>query len=600
MENRCHSENVSDQFLSMQRSDSKLIGEKRESCEFGQENNPGPRKRVKMRDLVSVCSSEGIDARNTKPFKNVEVIDEYQFDDGNMSQVTEVPITMDLDASLTEKTGKDTFPGLVKPVPRSLDLNMEMCSAKDEDHDDSKECSENSDKLSLLGEHEMERNTNCATSRGIGVDLNAEDVSSSLNKDPFFPYKNSKYLKPRDVSECGSSTGPLEENDSFRLWKEMKQNGFLSHNGFLSSSHGGIPMPKQRGRKSKKDVLKKNMELAKREQVDRFTKIAAPSGLLNELNPGIINHVRNRKQVHSIIEALVKSEKLESDHGGKKETTHLKIAKEIGKLRDLENKNDSGMQGLSFLHEDRPPNIFSGGRLTKVHSMSINKYSQILEGKDGESDRTSVERLSGKSGASQSTLVSGDDTLALKLSSSTKDDDNESPLSHEDSASYLSVKAATIASQWLDLLHQDIKGRLSGRALFLNYYQPCRDRSSSYENNPYGMKNSADGFCNSAPAEMHRARWSTLFDQMDKALSDEEKQLESWLNQVKEMQLHCDQGLHHIHWITASGSQQLGTSDSDMRSWKADSSDRELAIRAAAASIYSTCNFLLTENISCF
>lgn len=351
-----------------------------------------------------------------------------------MAQVTEVPITMDLDASQTEKTGKNTFLGLVKPMPRRLDLNTEMGSAKDEDHDDNEECSENSDKLSLLGEHEMECNTNFATSRGIGLDLNAEDVSSSLKKDLFLPYKNNKHLKPRDVSECGSSTGPLEENDPLRLWKEMKQNGFLS------SSHGGIPMPKQRGRKSKKDVLKKNMELAKREQVDKFTKIAAPSGLLNELNPGIINHVRNRKQVHSIIEALVKSEKLENGHGGKKETTHLKIAKEIGKLKDLERTNDSGMQGLCFLHEDGPPNIFSGGRQIKGHSTSINKYSLILEGKGGESDRTSVERLSGKSGASQSTLVSGDDTLTLKLSSSTKMDENESPLSHEESASFLSVK----------------------------------------------------------------------------------------------------------------------------------------------------------------
>ena len=60
-------------------------------------------------------------------------------------------------------------------------------------------------------------------------------------------------------------------------------------------SHGGIPMPKQSMRKINSDVIKKKMELAKREQVDRFTKIATPSGLLNGLNPGIINYVRNKK-----------------------------------------------------------------------------------------------------------------------------------------------------------------------------------------------------------------------------------------------------------------------------------------------------------------
>ena len=56
-------------------------------------------------------------------------------------------------------------------------------------------------------------------------------------------------------------------------------------------SHGGIPTPKQSMRKINSDVIKKKMELVKREQVDRFTKIATPSGL----NPGIINYVRNKK-----------------------------------------------------------------------------------------------------------------------------------------------------------------------------------------------------------------------------------------------------------------------------------------------------------------
>ena len=36
------------------------------------------------------------------------------------------------------------------------------------------------------------------------------------------------------------------------------------------------------------------------------------------------------------------------------------------------------------------------------------------------------------------------------------------------------------------------------------------------------------------------------------------------------------------------------------RSRKVDSSERELAVMAAAASIYSTSNFLLSENVCCF
>lgn len=41
-------------------------------------------------------------------------------------------------------------------------------------------------------------------------------------------------------------------------------------------------------------------------------------------------------------------------------------------------------------------------------------------------------------------------------------------------------------------------------------------------------------------ADMHRARWSSLFDQMDKALSEEEKQLVSiLLDLFKTMQFLC-------------------------------------------------------------
>ncbi|XP_045808716.1 uncharacterized protein LOC123902923 [Trifolium pratense] len=52
---------------------------------------------------------------------------------------------------------------------------------------------------------------------------------------------------------------------------------------------------------------------------------------------------------------------------------------------------------------------------------------------------------------------------------------------------------------------------------------------------------------------------------MDEALSEEEKQLESWLNQIKQKQLLCDQGLQHVNWSKAYGLQQLGTSENHSR-----------------------------------
>ncbi|PON34953.1 cation-transporting ATPase [Parasponia andersonii] len=589
--------------LDMPRPDSKIMGEKRGSSESGYENQHGPRKRVKMRDLESVCRPGGINSHHPKTSNNKQGGDKYQYDVDDKSQVTEVPVMSETIASQAEKTGRNTFPFWGTSATRPLDLNTEMYIPKDKAY----ECSKKSDKQSLLREHEREPDAGFVTSRGIGVDLNTEDISSSMNQDAltFFPYKNHNQLKPRDISECASSTGPLEENDPLRVWKEMKQNGFLS------SSHGGIPIPKQRGRKTKNDVLKKKMEIAKREQVDRFTKIAAPSGLLNELNPGIINHVRNRKQVHSIIEALVRSERHENSHGGNKQGSHVKSGStDIGNRKDSEITNDSSIQRLSLPHEDGPPNSFSCVRQIAGYPTSIGNCPLIVHGKGGESAQSMAERLSEKNVASQSTIVNEEDALTLKLSSSTKMSENEGSISNEDSASYLSVKAATVASQWLELLQQDIKGRLSAlkrskkrvRAVISTELPFLLSREFSYdqENNPYTMKISADGFSHTSTLDMHRSRWNRLFDQMEKALSEEEKQLESWLNQVKEMQVHCDQGLQHTHWNTGYGVQQVGTLDSELRSQKLDNSERELAVRAAAASIYSTCNFLMTQNISCF
>lgn len=48
---------------------------------------------------------------------------------------------------------------------------------------------------------------------------------------------------------------------------------------------------------------------------------------------------------------------------------------------------------------------------------------------------------------------------------------------------------------------------------------------SNQENDPFIMKTSSDGQSSNAMSSLHQARWSTLFDQMDKALIEEEKQL---------------------------------------------------------------------------
>ncbi|XP_075108222.1 uncharacterized protein LOC107769149 isoform X2 [Nicotiana tabacum] len=463
---------ISDQSIGVTGSGTKvMVGEKRGRVQV-EERSELCHKRVKMRDLESVLRRE-------------------------------------------ERTEMGTDPAL-----RLLDLNANIAAPGNATASHVEE----TDKLPSLGNKDNGPEGDSMKSKGFALDLNAEDVSSSINHEPLYPCKNSS-LKSKDDFECASSVGPLDENESMRLWNEMKQNGFLSH------THGVAPMPKLQGRKSKNDGMKKKMELAKKERVSRFAKIAAPSGLLNGLNPGIINHVRNR---------------------------------------------------------------FIGG--------------------DGGSCMVDT-RVTGKTVYHPNhNIDTEDDALVLKLSSTTTiASDNTSSLSNEESANLasvtsLSVKAANVASQWLELLHQDIKGRLAAlrrskkrvRAVIHTEFPSLlsKEFSSNQENSSYGSQNSSVGHFDNSIAHAHRARWTALFDQMDRALSEEEKQLESSLNQVRQMQMQCEHGLQK--YGAPYSLHQMGILQNDCRLEKAESPERDLAVRAAAASIYSTCNFLSSmENLPC-
>ncbi|KAK4756699.1 hypothetical protein SAY87_006826 [Trapa incisa] len=491
----------------------------------------------------------------------------YQCGDQDMLEVSDEPVTNNADGS--------------KEVPRQLDLNAAPSIATNPGGDSSH------DEASVVKEQKKPCEDNNSASSGVlGLDLNAANIPI---RNPFHPYKKlDDHAKSKDVSECASSTtSPLEgkQKDSLRIWKEMKQNGFLS-----SSSHGGIPVPKQRGRKSKNELLKRRRELPKREQADRFAKLAAPSGLLNKFNPRIINHVRNRKQVHSIIEALVKSERPSSGQIGNRQGAHLR-----SDIEELRSQKESGTFGdlgencqIMFHSECREQNV-GPDMINRTFSKSLDPQNIPFNQHD-----LLPPRLSATVGKTSEISIPNEDSTNFK------------------SVTSLSVKAATIASQWLELLHQDIKGRLAALKrskrrvhAVINTELPfliSKEFSSDQENNPFGMKNYAPVMI-SSPADAHRARWSALFDQMDKALSEEEQKLEIWLNQVKEMQLQCENGLQSVvQCNTAYGLlHNPGATENMSRPGKGESLERELSVRAAAASIYSTCNFLLSKgNVSCF
>ncbi|MCH95157.1 hypothetical protein A2U01_0016131, partial [Trifolium medium] len=263
-----------------------------------------------------------------------------------MSQITKVPLTVDMDVSKEEQDGRNT-----SGSPRILDLNTEVCGTRQSGGFGEKL---GNDKESLSEKKEREdQGGDAVNTKGINVDLNAEDDTSSVNVEPASFQREHGHFQSKDVSESGSSAGPPKEKDSMRIWMEMKRNGFIS------SVHGGIPVPKKRGRKSKTEILEQKMELAKREQINRFTKIAAPSGLLNDLNPGIINHEQARST---------------SNEWRQARKSHA-------------TKNDS---------------------------------SWILEDKGCDRDRYSVEKAGLKNCVSNASHVTEDNVLSLKLSSSMK------------------------------------------------------------------------------------------------------------------------------------------------------------------------------------
>ncbi|KAL3834754.1 hypothetical protein ACJIZ3_009490 [Penstemon smallii] len=376
------------------------------------------------------------------------------------------------------------------------------------------------------GSKPLDLNVNIEESnKPLDLNLTAGDSSSPFN-DPFYPYKNYEHLNSRDDFECGSSVGPLDEKDSMQVWKGLKRNNYMS------TPSGSVPMiiPKPRGRKkNNNDLMKKKLELAKKEDADRFARFAAPSGLLHELNPGIINHVRNSKHVHSIIEAIVRSNQTENRNSGVKQNNQIKNGKQ----------EDTG---------------------------------------DGDS---------------KSHMENEKDGLALKVPSSIKaSSENASSFSNEESANLtnansLSVKGANVASQWLELLNQDIRGRLAALRR-----SKKRVRTVIITELPLLISREFPSNFDKAKVDQHSVRWSTLFGQMDNALAEEETRLESWLNQVKDMQLQCERGLFNNRLLHAS--LQIGSIGNDARGLEVDNSEKDLAIRAAAASIYSTCNYMLS------
>ncbi|KAL8539390.1 hypothetical protein ACS0TY_001133 [Phlomoides rotata] len=443
-------------------------------------------------------------------------------------------------------------------------------------------------------------------SRSLDLNVGVDSITCMVNDDdpicvdesnnPPISGKKETKLKAgltkakRDDSDCGSSIDPLER-DPMSVWKGLKQNNFMS-------TRSAVPMaiPKARGRKkSNQDVvmnkkielaMNKKIELAKKKQVDIFARVAAPSGLLDQLNPGIINHVRNSKQVHSIIESLVRSERREN-------------------LVSRSKKYGQNKSGTLEREDTRSLRVNRDVLLGRKEMIDYTLFSKL--------PRTEVEMRAFSMVPSQFENKNEDYRLPLKPSSSfPAASQNASCLSDKSAdlstVTSLSSKAANVASQWLELLNQDIKGRLAALRRsrkrvrqVINTDLPLlisSEFSSNIDKDLHTSKSSTLCHFDQATADAHSVKWNNVFAQMDKALSEEESNLDNWLSQVKEMQLHCEFGLNQNSLFLSS--LQTAPIGNNSSSGATDNLEKDLAVRAAAASIYSTCNFLLSrENLPC-
>lgn len=401
-------------------------------------------------------------------------------------------------------------------------------------------------------------------------------------------------------------------------------------------------------KKLKHEPLKQKKEGDKKEQVSKFSRVTAPSGLLAELNPGIISHVRNSKQVHAILEAVVGSDALTAYQDSKenfrqapKTRAEEKIPGTNYKVVDVFENGDSEIMDMQHAGSDafeaRDEHQISEAANRKLEERLISNscasdrlFDTVERPADANLNEEGFEHLAAredsippvecsrewfysKQTAGERCNLQG--TFSCHCHYCRPSDSSSMDLTCSAS---LSVKAATVASQWLELNYQDIKGRLAAlkrsrkrvRAMIKEEFgYTSRDHISATRkiDKLFVQASTGDQHAHMlANAEHdHMLKWRTLFSHMDSCLNIEGTKLEKSLQRIKEMQAHCKWGLEELQGITSDCPQQQQPEavEDELRSRVASAkiTERRFAVEAAAASIYSTANFVATtEDVSCF
>ncbi|KAK8952890.1 hypothetical protein KSP40_PGU007774 [Platanthera guangdongensis] len=321
-----------------------------------------------------------------------------------------------------------------------------------------------------LQEHVVEKNSYKSDLVALDVDLN----------DPFYPYKKLGQVESADPSECGSTTGPIEINESMRKWNEMKQNGFVSTFQVKSL----IPLAQKfKPTKKNNENIKKKVDTTRRKQSNMHTMVSASSQILSGLNPGIIKHVRNSKQVNSILKAMLQNEMLE-----KQETERSNSEIERGT-----NKVCNGWKAHS--------NASAHGHL----ELSLNKPLNPCSSNKKQYNDPKMPKP-------EFPLECDDDSLTLKLSSS--------------ATTMVAVHADKTTNADLSTNQEDISS-LSYKALKRSKKRVknaiLKELPCIFVRDPHSKQH--NGGSTKETLDEHLVRWKALFSQMEMSLILEENQL---------------------------------------------------------------------------
>ncbi|KAH9294760.1 hypothetical protein KI387_038348 [Taxus chinensis] len=456
------------------------------------------------------------------------------------------------------------------------------------------------------------------------------------------------------IDDCLSRKDTVDEN----LFGHMDTRRDYMHFSDLSIPLRGtllLPRGQKRARRFpvqfkrlKNEVLLQKKEVAKKETVSKFSRVTAPSGLLADLNPGIINRVRNSKQVHAIIEAVVGPDVLTAYEDSKQNyiqepkinaqrrtlgESHPtdKVDNDHSEVVDLHNGNNDALhrheqfgsvEGLKWKLEERMTTAMDAHLQSEERLTDASLLDEAFECLDARADMIPpigcnrnqfyLKQVAGEHCNKQGTFNCHCHYCHPGESSGTDSTCSAS----------LSRKAATMASHWLEVYYQDVKGRLAAlkrsrkrvRTLIKEVfsYAHLDPKSSSHDHMElFGKVSNNDKHANMLldVERDHVEKWRTLFTHMDQRLNVEGTQLETSLQQIKGMQAHCKWGLQEAQAGRPDDhqAQNPGGLEDKFRHWtqsmvaSGKTIERHYAVGAAAASIYSTANYVTTsEDVPCF